>query len=76
MVSNINNVLVKNIEIPNYEPITHTKSNCESSDGLISLCSRGPSFILTPNTFDWRQLQIDFHKFKNTLRNISFFFGK
>ena len=39
------------------------KINCELSDSLISLCSKGPSFIPTQNTFDWRQLQIDFDKF-------------
>ena len=72
MVSNMNNVTAGNIEIPNYEPINLTKSNCELSEGLISLCSKGPSFVPTPNTFDWRQLQIDFDKFKNTLRKISF----
>ena len=49
------------------------KSNWELSDSLISLCSKGPSFIPTLNTFDWRRLQIDFHKFQNTLRKISFF---
>ena len=30
MVSNIKNVTTGNIEIPNYEPINLTKSNCES----------------------------------------------
>ena len=73
VVSNSNKVIAEGIEMPNYEPINLTKSNCELSDGLISLCSKGPSFIPTPNTFDWRQLQIDFDKFKNTLRKISFF---
>ena len=59
MVSNINNEIAGNIEIPNYEPINLTKSNCELSGGQMSLCSKGPTFIPTPNTFDWRQLQID-----------------
>ena len=75
MVSNSNKVIAEGIEMPNYEPINFTRSDCELSDGLISLCSKGPSFIPTPNTFDWRQLQIDFDKFKNTLRKISFFFS-
>ena len=73
MVSNSNKVIAEGIEMPNYEPINLTKNNCELSDGLIPLCSKGPSFIPTPNTFDWRQLQIDFDKFKNALRKISFF---
>ena len=73
MVSNINNLIAGNFEIPNYELINLAKSNCELSDGLISLCSKGPSFIPIPNTFDWRQLQIDFDKFKNKLRNTHFF---
>ena len=70
---NINNIIAKSIEIPDYEPINRTKNNCKLSDSLISLCSKGPSFIPIPNIFDWRQLQIDFEKFKNTLRKISFF---
>ena len=61
------------MEVPNYEPVNLTKSNWELSDGLISLCSKGPSFIPTPNTFDWRQPQIDFDKFENTLKKSSFF---
>ena len=73
MVSNSNKVIAEGIEMPNYEPINLTKNNCELSDVLISLCCKGLSFIPTPNTFDWRQLQIDFDKFKNTLTKISFF---
>ena len=73
MVSNSNNVIAEAIEMPNYEPKYLTKSNSELSDRLISLCSKGPSFIPILNTFDWRQLQIDFDKFKTTLRKISFF---
>ena len=45
MVSNSNNVIAEGIEMPNYEPINLTKSNWELSDGLISLCSKSPSFI-------------------------------
>ena len=60
VVSNINNVIAEDIEMPNYQPINLIKSNCELSDGLTSLYSKGPSFITTPNTFDWRQLQTDF----------------
>ena len=56
VVSNSNKVIAEGIEMPNYEPINLTKSNCELSDGLIWLCSIGRSFIATPNTFDWRQL--------------------
>ena len=52
VVSNINNGIAENIEIPNYESINFTKNNGELSDGLISLCSKGPSFIATRNTFD------------------------
>ena len=70
VLSNSNKVMAEGIEMPNYEPINLTKSNCELSDGLISLCSKIPSFIPTPNTFDWRQLQIDFDKFKNAVTKI------
>ena len=72
VVSNNNKVIAEGIEMSNYEPINLTRSNCELSNGLISLCSKGPSFIPTRNIFDWRQLQIDFDKFKNTLRKILF----
>ena len=70
VVLNINIVMSENIEIPNYEPSNFTKTKCELLDGSIYLCSKGPSFISTPNTFDWRQLQTDFDKFKNALRKV------
>ena len=57
----------RNIEIPNYELINLTKSNCKLWDGQISLCSKGLSFISIPNTFNtfnWTQLQVDFYKFR------------
>ena len=38
VVSNSNKVIAEGIEMPNYEPINLTKSNCELSNGLISLC--------------------------------------
>ena len=60
----------ENIEIPNYEPSNLTKNKCELLDGSTYLCSKGPSFISTPNTFDWTQLQTDFDKFKNALRKV------
>ena len=56
MVSNSNNVIAEGMEVPNYEPINLAKSNWELSDGLISLCSKSPSSIPTPNSFDPRQL--------------------
>ena len=56
VVSNSNNVIAEGMEVPNYEPVNLTKSNWELSDGLISLCSKSPSFIPTPNSFDPRQL--------------------
>ena len=34
VVSNINNVIAEGIEMPNYEAINLTKSNCKSSDCL------------------------------------------
>ena len=73
MVSNITNVISGNNEIPNFQSKNLSKNNCELSDDLISLCFEGLSFILTPNIFDWRQLQIDFDKIKNALREILFF---
>ena len=52
VVWNIKNVIAENIEMFTYEPINLTKSNCKLSDGLINLCSKGPSFIPIRNTFD------------------------
>ena len=73
MVSNITNVISENIELPNFESNNLSKNNCELSGGLISLCSKGLLLIPTPNIFDLRQLQIDFDKIKNALREFSFF---
>ena len=73
MVSNITNVISENIELPNFESHNLSKNNCELSSGLISLCSKGLLLIPTPNIFDLRQLQIDFDKIKNALREFSFF---
>ena len=72
MVWSSNYVVAEGVEMPNYEPINLTKSNCELSDSLISLCSKSPSFIPTPNTFYWRQLRIDFDRLKDILRKIFF----
>ena len=73
MASNITNVISGNNEIPNFQSKNLSKNDCELSDDLISLCSKDLSFILTANIFDWRQLQIDFDKIKNALREILFF---
>ena len=73
MASNITNVISGNNEIPTFQSKHLSKNNYELSDDLISLYSKGLSFILTANIFDWRQLQIDFDKIKNALREILFF---
>ena len=72
MVSSSIYVIAEGIEMPNYEPTNLLKINNKISDGLILLYSKGSSFIPIPNTFDRRKLQIEFDKFKNTFRNISF----
>ena len=40
---------------------------------MISLCSKGPSFVPVPREFDWLQLQKDFDKFANRIRTKLFF---
>ena len=47
--------------------LTNTNSN-QIGDSLKDLCAKGPSFIPTPENFDWLQLQKDFDAFRNRVR--------
>ena len=52
------------------------KNNTLLIDGLKSLCSKGPSFVAVPSHYIWLQLQKDFDRFRNKLRNTVFFANK
>ena len=49
-------------------PILLMDENINISDSLKNLCAKGPSFVPTPEYFDWLQLQKDFDAFRNRLR--------
>ena len=63
--------LIGDIEIPSHEPIN--LSNQPIDDDLKSLCSKGPSFIPTPNHVNWFQLLKDFDTFKHKIRTRAFY---
>jgi hypothetical protein len=45
-----------------YEPVNLTDQTMEQA--LVSLCSRGPSFVPTPTNVDWNDLQRSWLDFK------------
>ena len=53
------------------EPIN--LSNQRIDDALVSLCSKGPSFVPTPKSIDWSDLQESWLHFKRKVRWRSFF---
>lgn len=61
------NVIEKNNTDHHPIVLTNTNSN-QIGDSIKDLCAKGPSFILTPENFDWLQLQKDFDSFRNRLR--------
>ena len=52
------------------------KNKTPLTDGLKSLCSKGPSFVAVPSHYIWLQLQKDFNRFRNKLRSTVFFANK
>ena len=66
--------LIGDTHIPDYEPIN--LSNEEIDPNLASLCSKGPSFVPTPSSFNWLQILKDFDNFKHRLRSIAFYHDK
>ena len=60
--------ILPNIDIPSYAPINLDSQNGEISIGLSNLCSKGPSFIPTPISFNWLQLLKGFDRFRNVVR--------
>ena len=77
MNNSCNNILkeemLKDIEIPSQDPIILTDNPIFQNDTFKSLCAKGPSFVPTPQTVNWSQLQMDFENFQNMVRREIFF---
>ena len=56
--------ILSNADIPPYAPINLDSQNRDLPIGLTELCSRRPSFIPTPVSFDWLQTLINFPKMR------------
>ena len=56
------------------EPINLSDQSID--DALVSLCSKGPSFVPTPKSIDWNDLQESWLHFKRKVRWRSFFQGR
>ena len=65
--------ILSDVVIPPYDPINLDAKKRELPTGLTELCSRGPSFIPVPTSYDWLQLQKDFDRFRNSIRTKVFF---
>ena len=72
----IKSELLSAVEIPPHEPLNLDGLQRDLPSGLSDLCKKGPSFIPTPDSFDWLQLQKDFDRFRNRIRTSVFFFDK
>ena len=67
------NELMKDVEIPCQDPIILTDNPKFQETAFKSLCQKGPSFVPTPKSVNWTQLQLDFDKFRNMIRREIFF---
>ena len=70
-VTSKKNELIGSTEIPSYEPLCLGKTQVESQ--LSSICSKGPSFVPTPSSFNWLQVLKDFDTFKHKIRSKAYF---
>ena len=61
-------------ETSKYDPIILIGHEIEQA--LVSLCSKGPSFVPTPTNVDWNEIQKSWLDFKRKLRWRSFFYGR
>ena len=68
--------LLSAVEIPPHEPLNLDRLERDLPAGLSNLCKKGPSFVPTPDSFDWLQLEKDFDRFRNRIRASVFFFDK
>ena len=65
--------ILSDVIIPPYDPINLDAKERDLPFGLAELCSRGPSFIPVPDSYDWLQLQKDFDRLRNSMRAQVFF---
>ena len=65
--------ILKDVEIPSHDPIVLTSNPKFQDPSFKSLCAKGPSFVPTPTSVNWPQLQEDFDKFANLIRREVFF---
>ena len=70
MVNN-NRIAESPDEQQKYEPVNLTDQLIEQP--LVQLCSRGPSFVPTPTSIDWNDLQQSWQVFKRKVRWRTFF---
>ena len=74
--SNITDNVNNGQNMPSYDPINLDKNNNNLSDGLKSLCSKGPSHVPVPPHYNWLELQKNFDLFRNRMRNRFLFSNK
>ena len=65
--------LLEDQKLPSFKPLNLHKNDIPLTDGLKSLCSKGPSFVPIPSYYNWLQLQKEFVRFRNSLRGCVFF---
>ena len=65
--------ILKEVEIPSHDPIILTETAKFQEQSFKTLASKGPSFVPTPTSFNWSQLQTDFDQFANVIRREIFF---
>ena len=73
--SNITDNVNNGQNMPSYDPI-HLDKNNNLSDGLKSLCSKGPSHVPVPPHYNWLELQKNFDLFRNRMRTRFLFSNK
>ena len=61
------------VDIPSHDPIILTENPKFQEQSFKSLCAKGPSFVPTPTSVNWTQLQLDFDNFANKIRREIFF---
>ena len=65
--------LLRDVQLPSHDPIVLTTNPKFQDPAFNSLCAKGPSFVPTPTTVNWTQLQLDFDNFANLIRREIYF---
>ena len=68
--------LLEGQKILSFEPLNLQKKDTTLTDGLKSLCNKGPSFVPVPPHYNWLKLKKDFDRFSHSLRSRVFFANK